>query len=60
MRGQRTEKKTTTRTWEWKGTVCNIGVRVGGCSSKVLVIDVSIPCHLLACPREVQSLTGDL
>jgi hypothetical protein len=27
--------------WEWKGTVCNKGINVGGCTTGVLVISVS-------------------
>ena len=29
------------RTWEWKGTVSNSGIKIGGCSTEVLVINVS-------------------
>lgn len=29
------------KTWEWKGTVCNKGIKVGGCMTDVLVINVS-------------------
>ena len=28
-------------TWEWKGSVCNKGIKVGGCMANVLVINVS-------------------
>ncbi|KAF9778027.1 hypothetical protein BJ322DRAFT_1094457 [Thelephora terrestris] len=27
------------KTWEWKGTVCNNGVKVGGCTTDVMVIN---------------------
>lgn len=27
------------KTWEWKGTVCNKGIKVGGCTADVLVIN---------------------
>lgn len=27
------------KTWEWKGTVCNNGVKVGGCATDVMVIN---------------------
>lgn len=40
-RGERVENGAM-KTWEWKGTVCNIGVTVGGCSTEVLVINVSV------------------
>ena len=30
------------KTWEWKGTVCNSGIQVGGCATEVMVINVSV------------------
>jgi hypothetical protein len=39
-RGERNENGTV-KTWEWKGTVCNNGIKVGGCSTGVLVLNVS-------------------
>lgn len=49
------------KTWEWKGTMCNVGIEVGGCSTEVLVISVSV---LLSQPffsilRRVELLTSD-
>jgi len=29
------------KTWEWRGTVRNNGVRIGGCSTEVMVISVN-------------------
>ena len=40
-RGERVENGAM-KTWEWKGAVCNVGIEVGGCSTEVLVIKVSI------------------
>ena len=39
-KGERVENGAM-KTWEWKGTVCNIGIRVGGCSTEVMIINVS-------------------
>lgn len=39
-RGERVENGAM-KTWEWNGTVTNVGVKVGGCSTDVLVINVS-------------------
>jgi hypothetical protein len=40
-RGERVENGAM-RTWEWKGMVHNVGVKVGGCSTQVLIINVSV------------------
>lgn len=29
------------KTWEWNGTVRNDGIKVGGCTTEVMVINVS-------------------
>lgn len=36
------------KTWEWKGTVCNKGIKVGGCTADVLVINVSAILFVLS------------
>lgn len=38
VRGERADGEKL-RTWEWKGTVCNKGIKVGGCSTDVMVIN---------------------
>ena len=40
------------KTWEWKGTVCNNGIKVGGCNTDVLVLNVSasLCCSKPFCP----------
>ena len=34
------------KTWEWKGTVRHSGIRVGGCSTEVMIINVSVLCFV--------------
>lgn len=41
LRGEKIDNGAT-RTWEWEGTVCNSGIKIGGCSTDVLVINVSV------------------
>ena len=50
MRGERVST-TEMKTWEWKGTVRNNGVRIGGCSTEVMVISVMpfYSCEDLRC-----------
>jgi len=50
-RGERVENGPM-KTWEWKGTVRHSGVRVGGCSTEVMVINVSVFRPLLFFCRE--------
>ena len=47
------------KTWEWKGSVYNQGITVGGCDTEVLVINVSVPyClsgHYMTVPDRISS-----
>ena len=46
------------KTWEWKGTVCNNGTKVGGCATDVMVINVSVLCFSLSVIRVLKVVAG--
>ena len=57
-RGERVENGAI-KTWEWKGVVQNVGIEVGGCSTEVLVINVSVFLSRFSLSRGVELLTKD-
>ena len=58
-RGRRVENGAM-KTWEWKGAVQTVGIEVGGCSTEVLVINVSGSLsRLFSLLRRAELLTRD-